>query len=59
MLNEEEKIIHLLDNFAANYYVEFLINNSTKDFIFIRPSVNSIDTLGFVEIKNSGDLSDG
>ena len=57
MLSDEEKIIQLLDNFTANDYGEFLLNNATKDFLFIRPSGNPIDASGFIEMKSSGDLS--
>ena len=57
MLSEEEKIIQLLDNFTANDYGEFLLNNATKDFLFIRPSGNPIDASGFIEMRTSGDLS--
>ena len=42
MLIDEEKIIQLIDNFTANDYGEFLLNNATKDFLFIRPSGNPI-----------------
>ena len=57
MLIEEEKIIQLIDNFTANDFGEFLINNSTKDFLFIRPSGNPIDASGFIKMRTSGDLS--
>ena len=57
MLSDEEKIIRLLDNFTANDFGEFLLNNATKDFLFIRPSGNPIDALGFIEMRTSGDLS--
>ena len=57
MLSEEKKIIQLLENFAANDYGEFLLNNATKDFLFIRPSGNPIDALGFIKMKTSGELS--
>ena len=59
MLSEEEEIIQLLDNFTANDYGEFLLNNATKDFLFIRPSGNPIDASGFIEMRTSGDFSDG
>ncbi len=59
MLNEERIITELLDNFAANNYGDFLINNATEDFLFIRPSGNPIDIMGFIEMKTSGDLVDG
>ena len=57
MLNEEEKIIQLIDNFTTNDYGEFLLDNATKDFLFIRPSGNPIDALGFIKMRTSGDLS--
>ena len=57
MLSDEEKIIQLIDNFTANDYGEFLINNATKDFLFIRPSGNPIDASGFIKMRTSGDLS--
>mgnify|MGYP001185216509 CR=1 FL=1 len=53
MFSEEEKIIQLINNFTANDYGEFLLNNATKDFLFIRPSGNPIDALGFIEMKTS------
>ena len=59
MLSDEEKIIQLLDNFTANDFGEFLLNNATKDFLFIRPSGNPIDVKGFIEMKTSGDVVDG
>ena len=34
-----------------------MLNNATKDFLFIRPSGNPIDALGFIEMRTSGDLS--
>ena len=46
---EENKIIQLIDNFSANDYGYFLLNNATKDFLFIRPSGNPIDALGFID----------
>ena len=57
MLSEEEKIIQFLDYFTANDYGEFLLDNATKDFLFIRPSGNPIAALGFIKMKTSGDLS--
>ena len=58
MLNKEEKvIITLLENFAANDYGYFFIDNATKDFLFIRPSGNPIDASGFIKMRESGDLS--
>ena len=57
MLSDEEKIIQLLENFTAEDFGEFLLNNATKDFLFIRPSGNPIDALGFIKMKTSGELS--
>ena len=57
MIIDEEKIIQLIDNFTANDYGEFLLDNATKDFLFIRPSGNPIDALGFIKMKTSGELS--
>ena len=57
MLSEGKEIIQLLENFTANDYGEFLINNATKDFLFIRPSGNPIDASGFIKMRTSGDLS--
>ena len=56
-MREKDKIIELLEGFTANDYGEFLLNNATKDFLFIRPSGNPIDASGFIKIVTSGDLS--
>ena len=53
----KDEIIELLEGFSANDYGEFLLDNATKDFLFIRPSGNPIDALGFIKMKTSGDLS--
>ena len=53
----KDEIIELLEGFSANDYGEFLLENSTKDFLFIRPSGNPIDASGFIEMRTSGDLS--
>ena len=57
MRSDEEKIIHLLENFTASDYGGFLLDNATKDFLFIRPSGNPIDASGFIEMRTSGYLS--
>ena len=57
MLSDEENITQLIENFTANDYGEFLLNNATEDFLFIRPSGNPIDASGFIEMRTSGDLS--
>ena len=59
MLIEEENIIQLVENFTANDYGDFLLNNATEDFLFIRPSGNPIDASGFIEMITSGDLNNG
>ena len=56
-MRDKDKIIELLEGFSANDYGEFLLENSTKDFLFIRPSGNPIDASGFIEMRASGDLS--
>ena len=56
-MRDKDKIIELLEGFSANDYGEFLLENSTKDFLFIRPSGNPIDASGFIEMRTSGDLS--
>ena len=57
MVSNEQEIIQLLENFTAGDYGEFLLDNATKDFLFIRPSGNPIDAFGFIEMRTSGDLS--
>ena len=55
---EFDAILNLLENFtAAECYGEFLKENATEDFLFIRPSGNPIDAIGFIEMKASGELS--
>ena len=56
-MRDKDKIIELLEGFSANDYGEFLLENSTKDFLFIRPSGNPIDASGFIKMRTSGDLS--
>jgi len=57
-LKEIDKILNLLENFtAAECYGEFLKENATEDFLFVRPSGNPISADGFIEMKASGDLS--
>ena len=34
-----------------------MLDNATKDFLFIRPSGNPIDALGFIKMKTRGELS--
>ena len=54
-----QQIISLLDNCAsAEYYHEFFKERGTKDFLFIRPSGNPIDALGFEKMTLCGDVID-
>ena len=58
-MRDKDKIIELLEGFSANDHGEFLLDNSTKDFLFIRPSGNPIDASGFLEMRTSGDMLNG
>ena len=59
MTNVQDEILSLLENLAAaEYYHEFLRENGTRDFVFIRPSGNPIDADGFEKMTLSGDVID-
>ena len=59
MTNVHDEILSLLENLAAaEYYHEFLRENGTKDFLFIRPSGNPIDSDGFKKMTLCGDVKD-
>ena len=59
MTNVQDEILSLLENLAAaEYYHEFLRENGTKDFLFIRPSGNPIDADGFKKMTLCGDVID-
>ena len=59
MTNVQDEILSLLENLAAaEYYHEFLRENGTRDFVFIRPSGNPIDADGFKKMTLSGDVID-
>ena len=59
MINVQDEILDLLENLAAaEYYHEFLRENGTKDFLFIRPSGNPIDADGFKKMTLCGDVID-
>jgi len=56
-MSDKEKIISLLDELAnPEKMVSFFINNSTSDFLLIRPSGNPIDAEGFEKMMTSGDV---
>ena len=50
-MNDQETIISLLNEFAnPKKMASFFLNNATTDFLFIRPSGNPIDAIGFEQI---------
>ena len=56
-MTDKEKIISLLNELATPEKMgSFFVNNSTSDFLLIRPSGNPIDALGFERMMNSGDI---
>ena len=43
-MNDKETIISLLNEFAnPKKMASFFVNNATPDFLFIRPSANTLD----------------
>ena len=55
-MTDKETIISLLNEFAnPEKMASFFINNATSDFLFIRPSGNPINAVGF-EKMISGDV---
>ena len=58
-MSDQDEILSLLENLAAaEYYHEFLRENGTKNFLFIRPSGNPIDVDGFEKMTSCGDVID-
>ena len=56
-MTEKEQIISLLYELATPQKMgAFFVNNSTPDFLLIRPSGNPISAKGFEEMMNSGDV---
>ena len=54
---DKDQIISILEEFASKDRMgSFLIDNTTSDFLFIRPSGNPINAKGFAEMWSSGDL---
>ena len=54
---DKDQILSILEEFASKDRMgSFLIDNTTSDFLFIRPSGNPIDAKGFAEMWSSGDL---
>ena len=59
VMNDQDEIFSLLENLAAaQYYHEFLRENGTNDFLFIRPSGNPIDVDGLEKMTLCGDVID-
>ena len=55
-MNDKETIISLLNDFAnPEKMASFFVDNSTQDFLFIRPSGNPIDAKGFEQMI-TGDI---
>ena len=53
-MTDKEKIISLLNEFAnPDKMASFFVNNSTSDFLFIRPSGNPINAEGFEKMISS------
>ena len=56
-MTEKEQITSLLYELANPQKMgSFFVNNSTSDFLLIRPSGNPISAKGFEEMMNSGDV---
>ena len=56
-MSDKEQILLMLREFASKDRMDsFLINNTTPDFLFIRPSGNPINAKGFADMWSSGDL---
>ena len=56
-MTEKEQIISLLYELVTPQKMgSFFVNNSTSDFLFIRPSGNPISAKGFEDMMNSGDV---
>ncbi len=56
-MSDKDTILSILEAFASSERMgSFFIDNSTSDFLFVRPSGNPIDAKGFEEMWSSGDL---
>jgi len=56
MSTASEEITNLLATYAKNTDGKFFLENTTKDFHFIRPSGNPIDAKGYAAMFESGDI---
>ena len=56
-MSDKDKISSILEEFASSERMgSFFLENSTSDFLFIRPSGNPIDAKGFQDMWSSGDI---
>ena len=56
-MTDKDQIILLLHELANPQKMgSFFVNNTTSDFLFIRPSGNPISAKGFEDMMNSGDV---
>ena len=56
-MSAKEQIESLLYELATPQKMgSFFVNNATSDFLFIRPSGNTISAKGFEKMMNSGDV---
>ena len=56
-MSSKEEILSILKAFASTESMgTFIVDNATTDFLFIRPSGNPINAIGFHEMWSSGDL---
>ena len=57
MSSDNDEIMALIENYSTNdHRGDFLLNNTTEDFKFIRPSGNPIDAVGYAAMFDSGDV---
>ena len=54
---DKDQILSILEKFASKDRMgSFLIDNTTSDFLLIRPSGNPIEVKGLAQMWSSGDL---
>ncbi len=57
LMSDKETIFAILEAFASSERMgSFFLDNSTHDFLFVRPSGNPINACDFEEMWSSGDL---
>ena len=56
-MSDKDEILSILGKFASKERMaSFFVENTTPDFLFIRPSGNPIDAKGFQAMFSSGDV---